>query len=89
MLVGLSVGDTTLGTLVANLGYDKLVFPDLRRNAVVVEFADTRDGVAGFLEALRNADGVGDVFAELGLVFVDAGGIRAQAEGSMAGPRCC
>ena len=27
LLVGLSVGDTTLGTLVANLGYDKLVFP--------------------------------------------------------------
>ncbi len=25
--VGLSVGDTTLGTLVANLGYDKLVMP--------------------------------------------------------------
>jgi acyl dehydratase len=27
LLVGLSVGDTTLGTLVANLGYDKLTFP--------------------------------------------------------------
>ena len=27
LLVGLSVGDTTLGTLVANLGYDKVVFP--------------------------------------------------------------
>ena len=27
LLVGLSVGDTTLGTLVANLGYDRLVFP--------------------------------------------------------------
>ena len=27
LLVGLSVGDTTLGTLVANLGYDKLVMP--------------------------------------------------------------
>src|SRR3546814_2925998 len=26
-MVGLSVGDTTLGTLVANLGYDKLVMP--------------------------------------------------------------
>ena len=25
LMVGLSVGDTTLGTLVANLGYDKLV----------------------------------------------------------------
>ena len=27
LLIGVSVGDTTLGTLVANLGYDKVVFP--------------------------------------------------------------
>lgn len=27
LMVGLSVGDTTLGTLVANLGYDKLTMP--------------------------------------------------------------
>ena len=27
LMVGLSVGETTLGTLVANLGYDKLVHP--------------------------------------------------------------
>jgi acyl dehydratase len=27
LMVGLSVGDTTLGTLVANLGYDELVHP--------------------------------------------------------------
>ena len=27
LMVGVSVGDTTLGTLIANLGYDKLVFP--------------------------------------------------------------
>ena len=27
LMVGVSVGDTTLGTLVANLGYDRLVFP--------------------------------------------------------------
>jgi len=27
LMIGLSVGDTTLGTLVANLGYDKLVMP--------------------------------------------------------------
>jgi acyl dehydratase len=27
LMVGLSVGDTTLGTLVANLGYDKVVMP--------------------------------------------------------------
>ena len=28
LMVGVSVVDTTLGTLVANLGYDKLVFPN-------------------------------------------------------------
>jgi acyl dehydratase len=28
LMVGLSVGDTTLSTLVANLGYDKLVMPN-------------------------------------------------------------
>jgi len=27
LMIGLSVGDTTLGTLVANLGYDKLIMP--------------------------------------------------------------
>ena len=27
LMVGLSVGETTMGTLVANLGYDKLVMP--------------------------------------------------------------
>ncbi len=27
LIVGVSVSDTTLGTLVANLGYDKLIFP--------------------------------------------------------------
>ena len=28
LMVGVSVSDTTLGTLIANLGYDKLVFPN-------------------------------------------------------------
>jgi acyl dehydratase len=28
LMIGVSVADTTLGTLVANLGYDKLVFPN-------------------------------------------------------------
>jgi acyl dehydratase len=28
LMIGVSVHDTTLGTLVANLGYDKLVFPN-------------------------------------------------------------
>jgi len=27
LMIGVSVSDTTLGTLVANLGYDKLLFP--------------------------------------------------------------
>lgn len=27
LMIGLSVGDTTLGTLVANLGYDELIMP--------------------------------------------------------------
>jgi acyl dehydratase len=27
LMIGVGVSDTTLGTLVANLGYDKLVFP--------------------------------------------------------------
>ena len=27
LMIGVSVGDTTLGTLVANLGYDKVMFP--------------------------------------------------------------
>ena len=27
LMVGVSVADTTLGTLVANLGYDRLIFP--------------------------------------------------------------
>ena len=28
LMIGLSVGDTTLGTLVANLGYDRLIMPN-------------------------------------------------------------
>ena len=28
LMIGVSVADTTLGTLVANLGYDKLLFPN-------------------------------------------------------------
>ncbi|MBR0551366.1 MaoC family dehydratase [Stakelama marina] len=44
LMVGISVGDTTLGTLVANLGYDKVVMPKpvfigdtLRATSEVVE----------------------------------------------------
>jgi acyl dehydratase len=28
LMIGVSVGDTTMGTLIANLGYDKLIFPN-------------------------------------------------------------
>lgn len=47
LMVGLSVGDTTLGTLVANLGYDKVAMPkpvfvgDTLR--AETEIADLRD----------------------------------------------
>ena len=49
LMVGISVGDTTLGTLVANLGYDKLVMPKpvfigdtLRAETEVVELRDSK-----------------------------------------------
>jgi acyl dehydratase len=49
LMVGVSVGDTTLGTLVANLGYDKLVMPKpvfigdtLRGETTVKELRDSR-----------------------------------------------
>lgn len=49
LMVGVSVGDTTLGTLVANLGYDKLVMPKpvfigdtLRGETEVVELKESR-----------------------------------------------
>lgn len=65
LMVGLSVGDTTLGTLVANLGYDKLVMPTsvfigdtLRAETEVVELKDSRSrpgaGVVTFSHRLLN-----------------------------------
>ena len=49
LMVGLSVGDTTLGSLVANLGYDKLVMPKpvflgdtLRAESEVVELRPSK-----------------------------------------------
>ncbi len=49
LMIGISVGDTTLGTLVANLGYDAVVMPKpvfvgdtLRVETVVVEKRDSR-----------------------------------------------
>ena len=49
LMVGLSVGDTTLGTLVANLGYDKVVMPKpvflrdtLRADTEVIALKESR-----------------------------------------------
>ena len=49
LMVGISVGDTTLGTLVANLGYDAVVMPrpvfvgdTLRVETIVVEKRNSR-----------------------------------------------
>ena len=65
LMVGLSVGDTTLGTLVANLGYDKLVMPKpvfigdtLRAATEVAELRDSRSrpdaGLVTFRHELTN-----------------------------------
>ena len=68
LMVGLSVGDTTLGTLVANLGYDKLVMPNpvfigdtMRAETEVVELRDSRSrpnaGLVTFRHRLKNQRG--------------------------------
>ena len=65
LMVGLSVGDTTLGTLVANLGYDKLVMPKpvflgdtLRAETEVVELRESRSrpnaGLVTYRHRLHN-----------------------------------
>ncbi len=65
LLVGLSVGDTTLGTLVANLGYDKLVMPKpvfigdtMRATTEVSELRESKSrpnaGVVTFTHELIN-----------------------------------
>lgn len=68
LMVGLSVGDTTLGTLVANLGYDKLVMPapvfigdTMRATSEVVELKESRSrphaGIVTFRHELLNQRG--------------------------------
>ncbi len=68
LMVGLSVGDTTLGTLVANLGYDKLVMPKpvaicdtLRATTEVKELRESKSrpnaGIVTFLHELLNQRG--------------------------------
>ena len=61
LMIGLSVGDTTLGTLVANLGYDKLVMPKpvfigdtLRVDTEVVELKDSRSRPEAGLVTFRH-----------------------------------
>lgn len=68
LMVGLSVGDTTLGTLVANLGYDKLVMPapvflgdTMRATSKVMELRESRSrpmaGIVTFEHELINQRG--------------------------------
>ncbi|MCH7627633.1 MaoC family dehydratase [Novosphingobium sp.] len=68
LMVGLSVGDTTLGTLVANLGYDKLVMPKpvfigdtMRATSEVVELKESKSrpgaGIVTFRHELINQRG--------------------------------
>lgn len=65
LMVGLSVADTTLGTLVANLGYDKLLHPKptfigdtLRAETEVVELRPSKSrpgsGIVTFKHQLLN-----------------------------------
>lgn len=65
LMVGLSVGDTTLGTLVANLGYDRLVMPKpvfvgdtLRSETEVVELRGSKSrpeaGIVTFEHRMLN-----------------------------------
>jgi len=65
LMVGLSVGDTTLGTLVANLGYDKLVMPKpvfigdtMRATTEIKELRESKSrpdaGIVTFVHELLN-----------------------------------
>ena len=68
LMVGLTVGDTTLGTLVANLGYDKVRMPKpvfvgdtLRAETEVLSLKDSRSrpnaGIVTFEHRLLNQRG--------------------------------
>jgi acyl dehydratase len=65
LMIGLSITDTTLGTLIANLGYDKLVHPKpvaigdtLRGTTEVVELKESKSrpnaGIVTFSHELLN-----------------------------------
>ena len=68
LMIGLSVGETTLGTLITNLGYDKLVMPQpvfigdtLRAETEVVELRESRSrpdaGIVTFRHIMLNQHG--------------------------------
>lgn len=68
LMVGLTVAETTLGTLVANLGYDKVVMPapvfigdTLRAETEVVALRESRSrpdaGIVTFVHRMRNQRG--------------------------------
>jgi acyl dehydratase len=68
LMIGLSVGDTTLGTLVANLGYDKLVMPHpvflgdtLHATSEVIALKESKSrpnaGIVTFLHRCTNQRG--------------------------------
>ncbi|HEV2512105.1 MaoC family dehydratase [Bosea sp. (in: a-proteobacteria)] len=68
LMVGISVGDTTLGTAVANLGWDEVRFPKplfhgdtIRVETEVVELRDSRSrpdvGIVTFLHRAYNQHG--------------------------------
>ena len=61
LMVGISVNDTTLGTLVANLGYDKVVMPKpvfvgdtLRAESEVVDLRPSRSRPGQGIVTFRN-----------------------------------
>ena len=65
LMIGLTIADTTLGTLIANLGYDKLVMPKpvfigdtMRATTVVTELRDSKSrpnqGIITFAHELIN-----------------------------------
>lgn len=61
LMIGLSVGDTTLGVLVANLGYDKLVMPKpvflgdtLRAETEVMELRESKSRPTAGLVTFRH-----------------------------------
>tara|TARA_R110001599_G_scaffold62516_3_gene174011 strand:+ start:253 stop:720 length:468 start_codon:yes stop_codon:yes gene_type:complete len=69
MMVGISVGDTTLGTAVANLGWDEVRFPHplyhgdtIRVETEVIELRESRSrpnaGIVTFIHRAYNQDEV-------------------------------